>query len=141
TQALLTGNVEKLLHPHELINDQSERHNQESKASELKEMKTIHIPRIAITNQNNAGLSIAKNHCKPNANQHSNSPSLYKSITKIHSSEQQSLSSLSFHTCIQSSNVFLSCQPRSSITSTKNRSSTSVSDDYLQIYDNVKSQF
>ncbi|CAF3418144.1 unnamed protein product [Rotaria socialis] len=157
TQALLTGYIEKLSHPHEPSIDQSKRCNQEPKASEIKgikkndylliqiklylsEMKTIRIPRIAISNQHTAGLSIAKNHFKPNANQHSNSSSPYKSITKMHSSEQQSLSSLSFHTCIQSSNVFLSRQHRSSITSMKNRSSTSVNDDYLQIYDNVKSQ-
>ncbi|CAF3190743.1 unnamed protein product, partial [Rotaria sp. Silwood2] len=104
TQALLTGDVEQLPHPHELIIDESPHHKHK--------VKIMSIPKIATSNQHDSSECFAENCLKANKN--------FSSST-----------TLSFHTCIQSirnesSKVSLSFQRRCTISSIKNNSTNSV---------------
>ncbi|CAF2893094.1 unnamed protein product [Rotaria sp. Silwood2] len=104
TQALLTGDVEQLPHPHELIIDESSHHKHK--------VKIMSIPKIATSNQHDSSECFAENCLKANKN--------FSSST-----------TLSFHTCIQSirnesSKVSLSFQRRCTISSIKNNSTNSV---------------
>ncbi|CAF1611952.1 unnamed protein product [Adineta ricciae] len=104
TQALFTGDIEVPANPHELITDETAS-NKETKLPRTREVKIMSIPRIAISNEDDASLRILES--RPRIHTFSNSTaSPYKSIIKTRSSQPQSPSSSttsqSFHTCFGS---------------------------------------
>ncbi|CAF0857896.1 unnamed protein product [Rotaria sordida] len=137
TQALFTGDVEQLPHPHELIIDESTSNNQEHKTSQTKDIKVISsnlninfllevkkmsMSKMVISNQHDSNVRLTENHLKTNTNINSNS-----SLSTI----------LSFHTCIDSMRTeSLSFQRRHTISSIRNNSVNNLSKTQDNILEN-----
>ncbi|CAF3665036.1 unnamed protein product, partial [Rotaria sp. Silwood1] len=125
TQALLTGDVEQLPNPHELITDESinheHSHHQEYK-THRKKVKIMNISKTTINNQYDSNIHLAKKHLKTNKNINSNS---------------SSSTTLSFHTCIEpirneSLNISSSLLQTCTISSIKNNNYQIYKDDQRQ---------
>ncbi|CAF1520054.1 unnamed protein product [Rotaria magnacalcarata] len=103
---IFSNDIEVSANLHELIIDESSNQKQslqENKTSRTKEVKTMSIPKIAISNENDSILRIVENGSKRQTNSNNSSP--YKSIIKTRLSQVQSSSSPStrtYHTCLES---------------------------------------